>query len=425
MSELNQLPQSEEQIKRKRKKYRWVFGLSAFTIVLLFVLFRFDVVRGALGNIFQIFNPLFYGIAAAYLISPISDIFYALFLKISGKKCPENLKKLWRGLSLLLGVLIFLGLIVVLLLLILPEIYKAILQLIERAPGYIDAAISWYQGIIDPEKEWTVTLGTYLSSALSALEDWITTNLATMTNSVLDYITTGVISVFGFLVDFLIGLVLAVYIVKEKRKIFAQGKKLVFAICNTKRAQFVLDMTRHGKDIFNQYVYSNLLGCIIVFAATFLFMMAFNMPYALLISIIVGVTNFIPFFGPFIGAIPSAFILLFINPSYALYFIIFTVVIQQLEGNVITPLIVSDRIGLSPLWVTVAIIIGQGLFGFVGLLLAVPVFAVIYYFIKRITDAKLEQKNLTLDTAAYMSPPRSITDKFKQMSIKRKKKEKS
>ena len=149
------------------------------------------------------------------------------------------------------------------------------------------------------------------------------------------------------------------------------------------------------------------------------------MPYALLISIIVGVTNFIPFFGPFIGAIPSAFILLFINPSYALYFIIFTVVIQQLEGNVITPLIVSDRIGLSPLWVTVAIIIGQGLFGFVGLLLAVPVFAVIYYFIKRITDAKLEQKNLTLDTAAYMSPPRSITDKFKQMSIKRKKKEKS
>ena len=424
MTDFDSLQEPAKTLSRRRK-YRWIFGLSTFTILLLFVLFRFDVVGGALGSILRIFNPLFYGIAAAYIISPLSDIFFALLIKISGKNCPSWLKTCWKTLSILLGTAVFLGAIAILLILILPQLYNAVLQLIERAPSYLDSAEKWYQNFVDPEKEWTVTLGNYIASTLNSLESWLTERLPQLMNTLLSYITSGVLSLLSFLIDFFIGLVLAVYIIKEKRRIFAQFKKLIYAMFPPKRSAFVLDMARHGKTIFNQYVYSNLLGCVIVFLTTLTFMLITKMPYALLVSILVGVTNFIPFFGPFIGAIPSAFLLLFIRPVYALYFILFSIVIQQLEGNVITPLIVSERIGLSPLWVTVAIIIGEGLFGLAGLLLAVPVFAVLYYFVKRIINNKLEQKNLSSDTTAYMGTSKNFVEKFRQSALQNKRSKKS
>ena len=198
----------------------------------------------------------------------------------------------------------------------------------------------------------------------------------------------------GWLFDFVIGIIVSVYVLASKTRFTVQAKKLSYAIFPRNFAKRFIDILRYSSDIFIKYVIGTLLDALIVGAITFLFLSIFGFPYPLLIAMIVGITNIIPFFGPFIGAISSAIIIFVVDPLSALWFIIFIIVLQQIDGNVIMPHIVGQTTKLQAFWVLFALILGGGLFGVWGLVLAVPVFAVIYSLLSAAVNKKLRDKEI-------------------------------
>ena len=201
--------------------------------------------------------------------------------------------------------------------------------------------------------------------------------------------------------NFLIGLIVSVYLLFSKEQYSAQCKKMTYAFLKTNHANMLLHLTKKSNEIFGGFIIGKIIDSAIIGVLCFIGLSLIKMPYTLLVSVIVGVTNVIPFFGPYIGAIPSAFLILLSDPKKGLYFIIFILVLQQIDGNVIGPKILGNSTGLSPFWVVFSILIGGGMFGFVGMIMGVPTFAVIYYIISMITSQRLERKNLPLTTVHY------------------------
>lgn len=205
----------------------------------------------------------------------------------------------------------------------------------------------------------------------------------------------------SFIVNMLIGIVVAVYALIEKDVFVGQTKKLTYTLFKPERANSIIDTARHGDKIFGGFLSGKILDSIIVGVITFICLSIFKMPYTLLISVIIGVTNIIPFFGPFIGAIPCAFFILLIDPVQCLWFVIFIVILQQIDGNIIGPKILGTTTGISEFWVTFALLLFGGLFGFIGMIIGVPLFAVIYYIIKNLVNKKIQERGLPTQSALY------------------------
>ena len=205
-----------------------------------------------------------------------------------------------------------------------------------------------------------------------------------------------------------VGLITAFYLLMDKERFCNQSKKICYATMRRETCESLIYWTRHASHIFAGFISGKILDSIIIGVLCYLGMLLFKMEYALLISVIVGVTNIIPFFGPFIGAVPSILILLIVNPYSALWFAVFILVLQQLDGNVIGPLILGDYVGISPLWIMISIVIGGGLFGFVGMLLSVPVFALIYAIIKALLENRLKKRGLPVHSSCYADAPEKL-----------------
>jgi predicted PurR-regulated permease PerM len=220
-------------------------------------------------------------------------------------------------------------------------------------------------------------------------------------NTLITGITSGVISVLSFLFDALIGLIVCIYILNSKERFAAQSKKLIYSMFDTERANEIIADARNVHRIFSGFISGKLLDSLIIGMISFVALSCMNMPYAVMISVVVGVTNIIPFFGPFIGAVPSAVIIFTVSPIKSLYFIIYILIIQQIDGNIIGPKILGNSTGLPSFWVLFAIVVGGGLFGFAGMLLGVPVFAVIYMFVSEGIVRALKKRGLPEDTDKY------------------------
>ncbi len=390
---------------KKIKKGWFIALLILFAVVLVFVFFRFQDFGSVFSKIANVLEPVFYGIALAYLLNPIMVVFeklYAFAATRIFKAKTDKYKKLGTTVSIVFTILVLFVLVYILFSSILPQLYQTIMSLIGFIPDGLDKVSEWYDDLRISDAQWIKTLGLDFDDLLNRVEVWFTENLAGMANQVLGYITTGVKSAVSFIANVVIGLCVAVYLLKEKNVLFAHLRKATYAIFKKPRAENIVRMGVQAKDIFNGYIYGNVVGCLIVFAATLIFMKITGMPYAILISTIVAITNFIPFFGPFIGAVPSILILLIYDPMMAITFTIFTLVLQQVEGHFLTPLIISDQTGVSPFWVTVALLVGAGFFGIMGLILAVPIFSVIYYILKEAFEKKLSEKRLPVATDEYV-----------------------
>ena len=199
----------------------------------------------------------------------------------------------------------------------------------------------------------------------------------------------------------LIGIIVSVYLLFSKEKFMRQSKKVIYALCKPKRANFILHIGRKANEIFGGFIIGKIIDSAIVGVLCFAGVSIFKMPYPLLISMIVGVTNVIPVFGPYIGAIPCALLIFLVDPMKGIGFIIFIILLQQLDGNVIGPKILGESTGLSSFWVIFAILIAGKMFGIGGMVIGVPMFALIYYVIKLFIQQKLEAKNLPTDTELY------------------------
>ena len=388
---------------RNRRRALITLLVVLIGIAFYFLLYRSKEVGAAFRSLTSALAPVLIGLVLAYLLNPLQTRIQRGFVRLFGKRAkhPRRVESAAKGVSIGLSVLLLAALLVWLVVLILPEIGNSIARVAEVLPAQVRSAADWINGRLKDDSEWAVVLQQGLEKGLEFLQNWATTSLPGVANSLLSYVTTGVIGVVKSVFNLVVAMVVAIYVLKDKHRFLAQSKKLLCAFAGERRANQVLDTSRHAHKIIGGYLTGIIIESLIVGVLCFIAMTLMRMPYALLVSVIIGVTNVIPFFGPIIGAVLSSMLILLSDFRKGLIFILFIIILQQIEGNIIAPRVLGESTGVSPFWVTFSLLLFGSLFGVVGMLIGVPLFAVLYYLIGLWVDARLESRNLPTDTQAY------------------------
>ncbi len=275
------------------------------------------------------------------------------------------------------------------------------MRLGSNAKGYYETVSKWITGLLENNPEYaeqaTELFNHYYEDALN----WIQNNLLPQVQVALEAVTGGIVGIFVFFKNLLIGIIVSIYLLAMKENFSAGSCKLCYALAPEHWATWFIQGVKKADTIFSSFFRGKLLDSLIIGVLCFIFSSIFRFPYAPLISVVVGVTNIIPFFGPFLGAIPSAFLILLDNPIKCLYFVIFVIVLQQFDGNILGPKILGGSTGISGFWVIVAILVGGGLWGVPGMFLGVPIFACVYSGLKSFAAFLLKRKDLPVDTSCY------------------------
>lgn len=382
------------------------WGLTAFGVVALSILFFFSLFKvGALVHFFQtllgILMPFVYGLAMAYLLTPVFNWLHARFAPALQKhvKNPRRTARAAKFLSTTLSVLLALLLVAALLWMVLPQVISSIVGLVESnlLTNSIQNVTGWIEDTLQNNPQFEAAAQRVYAEAVAALTAWVKTDmLPQLTN-----LMSGLLGTLTFFKNVFIGIIIAIYVLNSKQLFAAQAKKLLYGCLSTRRANIVLDNARFTHRVFGGFINGKLLDSLIIGILCFVGMTALRMPYAMLISVVVGVTNIIPFFGPFIGSIPSGLLILLIDPLKALYFVLFILALQQFDGNILGPKILGDSTGLSSFWVMFAILLAGGLFGFVGMVVGVPLFAVLYSILSGLVCHSLRRRGMPEETQAY------------------------
>lgn len=388
----------------KKNNHYFGWGLTAVAVVcaiLLFydLLFRDSILLRYVKRLAAILAPVFYGFAMAYLLAPVVNWFEGALFRYDRKAGRGG--RWLRALSILLAWLVVAALLYALLRVLLPELYQSILQLAANGESYYYTVTAWVQRLLEDNPDFAQAaaqvINTYYSDGIAWLSGQLTPRLQTAVQA----ITGGVMGLFNFLKNLLVGVIISVYLLGSKERFAATGCKLCYALLPRERAAWFIRGVKATDRIFSGFVRGKLLDSLIIGILCFIFSSAFQFPYAPLVSVVVGVTNVIPFFGPFLGAIPSAFLILLASPIKCLYFVIFIIALQQFDGNILGPKILGDSTGLSSFWVIVAILVGGGLWGVPGMFLGVPIFACAYAGVRNFAAYRLRKKGLPTRTADY------------------------
>ena len=404
-----------------KHKFRWdkkylYWGFTAFCVIAASVLFyllitHFPDISGAMRKLGKILSPFIWGLVIAYLLSPLMQwMNRRLFLPL-GRKLFKKTKKKGAGFarvfSILLSLLLFLLILGSFVYMIPVQLYDAVEGIIRASGDWISTLTDWAeQRLADyPQLEAYVT--NLLGGANQDIVSWLQTTVLPRVGDLTKSVTEGVTSVAGSVLvgvyNLVVGIVVSLYILANLEKFKAGCKRVLYSVFSLEAA----DRIRNGIDFthrtFMGFISGKLLDSAIIGLICYVFCLIAGMPSAELISILVGVTNIIPFFGPFIGAVPSALIILAADPLKCLIFIIFIIILQQVDGNIIGPKILGGTTGINGFWVMFSIIVGAGLFGFWGMLLGVPVFVVIYTIIDKRVKKRLERSDLPADLADYHS----------------------
>ncbi|MBO4693712.1 MAG: AI-2E family transporter [Clostridia bacterium] len=371
-------------------------GITAFLVIAACVIFAFfvfkiDVIWGYLGKIITVLKPVIYGLVIAYLVNPMVRFFDKYISKIIMKKAkkPEKAARVSDIISSIVAILIFSAIIVGLFLLVIPQLITSISGFINTFPARLDAISGWGRKLLRENEK----LQDIFTKILEYEKNWLKTDLSGFVNKLASNLASGVWSIVDFFKNFGLGLIFAIYLLLSKDKLLNQSKKTMYALFSDKTVGRILSWLSKSHKVFSGFINGKLLDSLIIGALCFAGTTILGVPYALLVSVIVGITNIIPVFGPYIGGIPSAILVTIESPIKGLYFIIFVILLQILDGNFIGPKILGDKTGLSNFWVMFAIVVGGGLFGILGMLIGVPAFAVIYYAFALFVNYRLQKKN--------------------------------
>lgn len=372
-------------------------------IVCYFAFLRIDDIAKFLKEVATILQPIIMGLVFAYLLNPMVKMIERNLIPVLDEKIKNERKvRNWaRNIGVFTSILITLAVVVLLLNMVLPELYESIRDMIISLPGQMNDAMEYLEAHAIKDSAISGTLNTVLENAAASLETWLRTDLISQVNQMMSSLTSGVISFFETLFNIVIGLIVSVYVLTSKEKFIGQCKKATYALFQKDRANLILQVTRKSNEIFGGFVIGKIIDSIIIGIICFVVLSLLKMPYTLLVSVVVGVTNVIPFFGPFIGAIPSIILILLAEPIKGLYFMIFILLLQQFDGNILGPKILGNSTGLSAFWVVFSILLGGGMFGFVGMVMGVPTFAVFYYLVEMFLNQKLQKKKLPSSSDAF------------------------
>ena len=372
-------------------------------IIIYFAMLRLDDISRGVGFVLDILKPVIYGLSIAYLLNPIVKFVDNRLVPALKSRFPtlKSASTISRGIGIFISIIFLFAVIVALFNMLIPELFNSIRDMVISLPGQLNHALDKITEMMSGDSTLGQVFTAVLREGSDYLQNWLRTDLMKQINIMMSNLTSGVINIFSGLFDLLIGLIISIYVLFSKEKFGKQSKKIVYAVFKPSHANMILHLTLKSNEIFGGFIIGKLIDSAIIGVLCFIGLSILNMPYALLVSVIVGVTNVIPFFGPYIGAIPSAVLIMLADPRKGLYFILFILVLQQIDGNIIGPKILGDSTGLSAFWVVFSILLGGGLFGFVGMILGVPTFAVIYYVINMLINHRLEVKKLPTETECY------------------------
>lgn len=398
----------------KKEKKPWdirpylAVGLTAVLVIFIsllifFFMFRFEGFSNGVGKILNSLQGIIIGLILAYLLNPVMKFFEQRIRNrlFAGKEQTQKQERTARALAVACAMVLFLAIVAVLLMMIVPQLFISIQELISTMNDKLEALTDWINRLVR---------GTQLAGQMENLaeqifewiENWLQNNIQSQGGEIMNALYEGVYSAVKLVFNIFVGLIVAVYVLMTKERFVGQSKKLIYAIFRPRTGNIVMEVLHRANEVFGGFLIGKIIDSLIIGCICFVAMYIIKLPYAVLISVIIGVTNIIPVFGPFIGAIPSVILIFLVNPIQALYFLILVVVLQQVDGNIIGPKILGNSTGLTPFWVMFAILLFGGSFGVAGMIFGVPVFALIYYIIKRVAEHFLGKRHLPQDTMAYV-----------------------
>ena len=372
--------------------------VASACLVLVFydTFFQSRVLLDFADKLMSVLSPVIYGLVFAYLLAPIVDHFGNLI----EKALPKAKSSLTRGLSILVTWIVVLALIYLMFSILIPELVESTKTLAANFENYYKTVYNWVNALVQNETLFSDDVfSDQVLSALNGYYDklvkWITDTVIPQAQVAIVAVTGGIWSVVIFLKNLLIGMMISVYLLARKEGFALQSKKILYAILPETPYRRTLRAVSEADRIFSGFVRGKLLDSLIIGIICFVCCSIFKFPYTPIISVFVGVTNIIPIFGPFLGAVPSAFLILLVSPRQCLYFIIFIIALQQFDGNILGPKILGKSTGISSFLVIVAIVVGGGFGGVLGMFLGVPIFACVSSLVNWFTDRSLEKKGAT------------------------------
>jgi predicted PurR-regulated permease PerM len=400
---------SEQQKKNDIRNYARI-GLTVFItfvccILFFFIILRFQGFADGWNSVIHAAQPIIIGLALAYLLNPVMRFWekriYALLTRKKGRN-ERKMKRAARGLAVAGAILFLLVVIALLIAAIVPALVTSISTLVATLPEQVQSFLKMVEEGNFGDSEAAQLLATALTNLTEYVENWVQDTLLPEIQTYIAEVTSGVISVFKGIFNFLVGIIVAVYVMMIQETLRGQAKKIVYAIFKPKYGNIIVETVNKSSEIFGGFISGKLLDSAIIGVICYVVCLILKMPSAMLVSVIIGVTNIIPFFGPIIGAVPSLLLVVIQSPWHALYLLIFIIILQQVDGNIIGPKILGNSTGLSSFWVMFAILVFGGIWGFFGMLLGVPVFAVIYYILGKVVRYGLRRRKLPEATAEYI-----------------------
>ncbi|MDE7361009.1 MAG: AI-2E family transporter [Oscillospiraceae bacterium] len=429
-----------------------VYALVVIALAVLIVrfAFKFEDFTNAFSWVGGVAAPIICGVAIAYVLNPLMMwLENKVFRRLKEDEPPEQnivmrklhnspvgdsavvkqlekhsapmekkmrtRKKVARVLSLLLTYVIIIAVLVGISVAVFPSVAKSVIDLANQMPGYLTELEKWVDMMFEDYPE----VATFISDEVKNFADLISeiaTTIKPMAGDIIGNASQWLFKFIGGLLvglkNFLLGFIIAIYLLYSKERLLAQCKKIIFALFRSERCERFFHGCGKSNDIFKMYIISNLVDSMIIFVFMVIGMFAMDMPYQMLIALVCAVTNLIPFFGPFLGAIPCGVLILLVDPIKVIWFGVFVLVLQQVDGNIIKPFLFGESMGLPAIWILVSIIVGGGLFGIPGMLLGAPVFAVFYTLFAEFIAGKLEKKNLPSDTELYTGSVDAFSEEY-------------
>lgn len=382
-----------------------IFIVGALLIIFNQIVGNYESFSEGVGTIKTIISPFIYGFVMAYLLSPIYNATVRGLYKLLGKyfKNKQRLFSFCKLVASVVAVVCLIGAVAGLIALIVPQVIESLTGILKSLPQRLTQLSALFNDITSKmdNKRLAMKMSEIYAQAQTNLIELAQTKLLPGMGTLVGQVSTQVLLTLKTMMNVMIGVMACVYMLNSKERFQGQFKKVILATLPKEKAEAVFDFAKFTNRTFGGFINGKIIDSIIIGIICFILMEIFDFPYPILISAIIGITNVIPFFGPFIGAIPAAIIILLVSPIHALYFLILIFILQQVDGNIIGPAILGNTTGIASFWVLFSIVIGGGLFGFIGMVLGVPVFAIIYYYFSRSINKRLEAKGLEFRTDSY------------------------
>lgn len=377
-----------------KKLFRSYMLLIVFAVALILVLTKVDILMKGLGMTLSLLKPFFIGFAIAFVL----NIPYTAILDgLNRMDTKHKLNKVKNPIAILGAYVLCIGIIVGIFAIIIPELGRSINALIDNSDKYLDNIQGFLLWLSQFDFSWLAELD------FNQIVDSLKAELTTFLDKSLDALSTVfpqifnmTASIISIVANFFIAVIVSIYLLVSKDSLCRQVKKVTYAFLPRNWADECVDIARLSSQCFSNFVTGQLMEACILGLLCFVGMTIFRFEYAFLISIMVGVSAIIPVVGAFIGTVPGVLLLLFVEPMQAIWFVVFIVVLQQIEGNLIYPKVVGESVGLPALWVLMGIVVGGGAGGILGMLLGVPVFTVLYKLISQITNDRLQKKQIDM-----------------------------